>query len=678
MSEHPHDPTEALQGRPSGTITLAELDSLFGLTVRAMNVCLVNNLTSLEAIARAQRSFRGLAALKNCGKKTVMELEDLLAAATRRMGPLLPVLPSSGVVSSLGMEPVDRAGMLAMIEGRLPLLSVRARNALSNFLEEDTPEAILDGILLSGFDLRKLRNVGSKTIAELREFGRSVFEQRPAPGVVGVPETTATTVFLALKNHFDREEIQLIRQFILQDDPSLPSILELVKLIVDVWSKRAGTRWSSISAYVQSTAGYGALARAGGHSGLTRERMRQLFLKWDREFEARFAFLNDLPGPFKPEPAMPHGRATILTRDIADGINARLGSDWGQPFIARILVLASNKNYRVVSWRELWMPGKKARDFDSQSPVLIRSDSVAAVIAMAQHFRSVLAGTRTTDSVHRFEAIALPLGVEWNEELTNAMRPLLVACEPGIRFDGDLIHLPPNKRRRREELIAEVLEELKTPTHVTVLVERLQAIDPNREWTTEYVRSTIVRFKDRFISLSRTSTYGLRKWEDDREGIKGGTIRSMVEHLLREAETPLHVDHLAEHIRRFRPTTSASSIRLNLQLDTDPRFTFIHGGFIGLRDRNYERMPEPLKRVPGSLMRGSVMRKFIGQPLVRFIEHLSANCDAHPDQVERTIRSAIDEGRLVVNEVGCITAVAAIGPLVDGSLSPNGELPLDW
>ena len=171
--------------------------------------------------------------------------------------------------------------------------------------------------------IRDRRNVGSKTIAELREFGRSVFEQRPAPAAVGVTETPETAVFLALKDRFDREEIALIRHAILQEGRFLPSVLELVKLVVDLWSKRPDTGWSSIEAFTRYTYERGDVARVAVHIGLARERMRKMIARWDQEFEAHFTFLDHLPGPFKPEPAMPHGCATVSYTHLGAGLDHR-------------------------------------------------------------------------------------------------------------------------------------------------------------------------------------------------------------------------------------------------------------------------------------------------------------------------------------------------------------------
>lgn len=671
------EPTPPSSGRSRSTITLAELDSLFGLSVRARNVCRVNELDTLAALVSANEGG-GFQKLRSCGKKTVIELEDLLTKAAGHFR----LLPDEATIFDAGTRSIedrmDRDGMLASIEQRFPSLSARSRNALENLLGEATPEAILDQILLPGYDLLKVRNLGIKSLMELQAFSGAIIGQRTPVGIGGIPEADSTKLFLALKNDLTRQEIHRLRNHVLLDSSGRIRILELIKGVVEVWSERKGSQWRSITLFAERTHHGGEASRAAERLGVSSARIRQLFLKWDTDLEVRLSFIKDIPISFLLEPFTPTGPVVIISRELGEAINAHSGMSWSQPFWARILALVSNGAYEPVSWRELGMGSTSARMLDGDAPLLIRSGSSATVLPVARESYARTNQPRTSETVHELSIIARSLGLSWSGELEEALHPLLRCLEPSVRFDGDRFILPPDRRKRREELVAEVLEELDTPTHVSVVVDRLRMIDPARDWNEGSVRSVVLRFKDRFISFGRTSTYGLRKWEQERPEVRGGTIRSMVEELLRQSGTPLHVDQLADAIRAFRPTTSAGSIKLNLQLASGKPFRFYPGGYVGLADKAYEHLPEPLKRVPGSLMRQVVLRKFIGRPLAQFSEWIASSCEASAEQIERTIQAAITDGRLLVDEAGVIVGVSGTDTSEEDRGTANGELPLPW
>lgn len=677
MSDEPKVSEEASDSSTS-VITLDELDSLFNLSVRARNVCRDNDLITLAAIAQFQTDHGGFTRLRQCGKTTAIELEDMLVLAEQHFGAAVYEASIRPEDDQTTKGPQEREWLLMDIEQRYPLLSVRARNALRMYLGVDNAGAILDKILHPKFDLRKVRNIGRKTARELEEFRWGITNRQTQLTAGGTAESSAIQLYRSLKNDFSTEESLRIRSASLLNDADQVLVLLLIKGVVDAWGQRTGSQWNSIQAFAQRIAGPGANGRAAEQQQLTSERMRQLFVKWDAKLETRLAFLNDLPQPLTTEPFIPEGPVVIISENTAAMINGYLDVAWARPFIARILARVYSEKYTLVSWDSLGVPRKMALPLDSAHPLLIRPGVVEMVLPFTRHIYSILSEPRSSGSTVVLSELAHAGGVEWSAVLAEAIPPLIACLEPRGRWDGDHLHLPPNKRKRREELIADVLQELNVPSHVNDLVERLRAIDPEREWKPEHVRSTVIRFKDRFISFSRTSTYGLRKWEQEQAGVKGGTIRSMAEDLLRSTEVPLHVDQLVEAIKPFRPTTSAGSIRLNLQMDSDQRFTFLTGGFVGLHGKHYAHTPVSIEHVPGSLMRASVMQNFIGKQLNTFKVHLANRCEASADRIERTVQAAITEGRLVVNKAGVIVSVSGTTLSADDLEQTNGELPLEW
>ncbi len=66
-----------------------------------------------------------------------------------------------------------------------------------------------------------------------------------------------------------------------------------------------------------------------------------------------------------------------------------------------------------------------------------------------------------------------------------------------------------------------------------------------------------------------------------------GSVREIVERLLKDAEKPLHVSEIIDYFKTFRPI-SERSLRTNLRVSENIHFTFFNCGFIGLKNKNYD------------------------------------------------------------------------------------------
>ena len=89
------------------------------------------------------------------------------------------------------------------------------------------------------------------------------------------------------------------------------------------------------------------------------------------------------------------------------------------------------------------------------------------------------------------------------------------------------------------------------------------------------------------ISYFGRSTFGLKEWENDNEGIKGGTIKEKVIELLLAAQKPLHISEISHEVNKCR-NTNETSILTNLKIDKNNKFSFYPNQFVGLVDMDYE------------------------------------------------------------------------------------------
>ena len=100
------------------------------------------------------------------------------------------------------------------------------------------------------------------------------------------------------------------------------------------------------------------------------------------------------------------------------------------------------------------------------------------------------------------------------------------------------------------------------------------------------IRSYLTR-KNGFVPIGRSSNFGLKKWEGQLEGFKGGTIRSIVAEYLDSKLTPIHISKITKYVKKYRETTSKKSILSSLKSDPSNIFIFFKDSHVGVIEKNY-------------------------------------------------------------------------------------------
>ena len=131
----------------------------------------------------------------------------------------------------------------------------------------------------------------------------------------------------------------------------------------------------------------------------------------------------------------------------------------------------------------------------------------------------------------------------------------------------------------------EALEALGEPSKVSDICKKVIEIYPDYNTDESSIRAAMQR-KRGFISFGRTSTYGLKEWEEEKD-IRGGTIRDITEEFLISQSEPKHINAITEYVNRYRETT-AKNIYANLKMEENNRFVFFSGMIIGLKSKNYK------------------------------------------------------------------------------------------
>lgn len=156
------------------------------------------------------------------------------------------------------------------------------------------------------------------------------------------------------------------------------------------------------------------------------------------------------------------------------------------------------------------------------------------------------------------------------------------------------------------EFAIEALEKLGVPSNIEEIYKLIKKDFPKITKSIEALRTSLQRTPD-VIYFGRSSTYGLKKWEKEKEGIKGGTIKYIILDYLENKNYPVHILELLNEVHRYREPTNAKNIITNLKLDPQNQFIIFNQSFVGLSTKSYNTK---LSNLP----------KFLGKTITHYIK----------------------------------------------------------
>jgi hypothetical protein len=174
-------------------------------------------------------------------------------------------------------------------------------------------------------------------------------------------------------------------------------------------------------------------------------------------------------------------------------------------------------------------------------------------------------------------------------EVLSGFEPYLKAfrkiseVEYNFKWKRNILYINRNTPKAKHEILIDILEENQAPMHINEIFSKLKIVDPMLFPNIISIRSIVIKHNE-FITFGRSSTYGLRIWQEKKDDLMGGTIRSIAEAFLSTSAEPIHIDKLVEHILRYRGTNTKSVIsNLKAINKAESPFIFFKNGFIGLK-----------------------------------------------------------------------------------------------
>lgn len=546
-------------------------------------------------------------ALKNCGSKTVAEIQEIQSS-------LNPTLEESIADEQNFVPralPANIDDLLPLVMSRLEDLSVRAKNAFIFFLEDHQNSLTRAYATFTNpkFNPVKMKNIGKGTVGEIKGLLNDIrifLESLQDENAV----KEAVTKFYA--NTLDDLHIPADAQNEIHELENSLGHFPLFTALKSYFEELEGEERTIIDGLFIIHEGQVPRDKndVATELSLSPERVRQKRNKLVDKLGEYFAsyrtlgFVNECPYIYQ-------------MRRINEEINAEEGTDFNLNFINWVLASVFD---------EVTLLGDVAKTITGYYDKNYFLCLVPANLCQYMDFNDFLEDVESRlaekrineERVNLQNLINAHLKTQYCEDempaIETACRSILYLHYP-VDVDFGQVIFKPNARKNNPIVIEEIIRAAGHPLTLEEIYEEFIYQYPERYTEMTTLRGSINN-NSNIIPIGHTSTYSLIEWD----GQNGGSIRGLVADYLHGLEPSIApMSEITKHVCQFRPTTTEYSILTNLSLDKSVSFAFFFREgirYIGLSQYSY---PIEFFRYSGDAHNASAMS--IGYPkLVSFIK----------------------------------------------------------
>ncbi len=579
-------------------MTLNQLSYLEEISVRSLNVCEDNGLLDLASMISYYQENKTFTNLKNCGRKSDEELTVICLKYIDKGNVEYSELVNKEnkiiiLISSLTRTQIEVIN--SFIETNSILLSKRSKNAITSFLNGNLKiHNICDKILaIERFNIQEIKNVGEKSVLELKHFIESIIEFIEKVAIVKNEND-----LIILKNSFFIEKtfsINTIPYEILETQ----SIFRLVDFLISndaIYEKKENAVFrKGLKIYnnqVEST-----LEEISLDIDVSKERARQLRVKCLEDLFVNFQFVKQMEDNLYKKYNIDQNQNIIFVDDVLNKlINDTNNTNFSKEFNSIIIYSFISDNYDLVgelddvlvpryfnskerhNWENFYLVKKNISyllNFNSFVDDIRRRMDARINKSYNFNFNSYLFSFLDTINLNEINNVS-------------KVAENILFYEFGISINANhTILFNRNSQKKSYEYAFEALKIIGIPSKVNDITKKIKELYPFYETDSAKVRVSMKR-KYGFVPIGRQSVFGLKEWEFELMNFKGGTIREIVKDYLTKNSTPQKIRDISNYVLKFRPGSSENSIISNIKLDESKIFVFFKDSFIGLSSKIYD------------------------------------------------------------------------------------------
>lgn len=581
-------------------MTIDEIYKKEEISVRSYHICKYNDLHSVSDLKEYYCKNKSFEKLRNCGKKLN---EELIYICNKYQGDYirnrqLKIKEENALKSIVSnLTRVQREVINNTILVNTNSLSVRSKNAILLYLKNNLKvKNYTEQILLSkSFDIQNIKNIGAKCIPELEVYISIIKDF-----IFEVNQIKDEKYLIALKN---RLLIQQTFDIILVPSEVLES--ESIFLLTDfLFNQNAFFNESQMVIIKKCLKIYKdqkelTLDEVAKQVNLSRERVRQIRKVCLEELfsTSKFLFISNFNDDLFQNYSIDTESSYIkINEDVLEQINSFSSTHFSKEFTTYILYIYLVDRFDIIgNYEDILLPKYfNSSNRHNWNNFYLVDKELASEIDFTALANDI--STRINDRIE--ESYSFHFKSYLSKFLTNKnidiLDLLFPVCERVINDEFDIyldldenLNFKRNTSRQAYEYAYEALERLGKPSKVKDIFKKVIELHPSYDTEEAKIRVSMKR-KNGFIPIGRKSVFGLKKWEDELENFKGGTIRDIVEEYLMQFSTPKHISDITKYVLKYRPKSNQHSISQNLKLDESDLYIFFKGSYIGLTSKKYE------------------------------------------------------------------------------------------
>lgn len=579
-------------------MTIDEIYKKEEISVRSYNVCKYNELHSVSDLKSYYHKNKSFERLRNCGRKSNEELIEICnkypdGYVENKEIEVKKENPLKSIISNLTR--VQREVINSFIFVNTNSLSVRSKNAISLHLKNNLKvKNFTERVLLSeSFNVQDIKNVGAKCVPEIEVYISIIKDF-----IFEVNQTRDEKYLIALKNKFLIQrtfDLPFVPNEILESE----SIFQLTDFLLNqnAFFDRNQTIIVEKALKLFNNQKEFTLDEIAEQVNLSRERVRQIRKSCLDDLFNKLLFVSNFNDDlFQKYSIDIESMYFDINADILEKINTSNNTNFSREFITYILsAYLKDKFILVGNYEDVLQPKYfNSRNRHNWNNFYLVEKEIAGEIDFTSLTNDI--SIRISDRIE--ESYSFNFKSYLSKFLTNnnidILDLLFPVCEKIINEEFEIyldleecINFKRNTNRQAYEYAYEALEQLGKPSKVKHILEKVIELHPNYETEEAKIRVAMKR-KDGFVPIGRKSVFGLKKWENELENFKGGTIRDIVEEFLMQFSEPKHISDITEHVLKYRPKSNQYSILQNLKLDESGSYVFFKGSHIGLTSKKYE------------------------------------------------------------------------------------------
>ncbi|GAB1450016.1 hypothetical protein MASR2M47_00720 [Draconibacterium sp.] len=602
-SESAHENSEEILGS-----TIFQLAKKENISIRSQNVCEGNGLINLGLILEYYFKNGDFKKLRNCGFNSNSELIAVCSKYSKYKEynnsiiqiPKIEKQANPLIIKIDNLTTKQKAVLNNIIYSKFNQLSVRSKNALSLLLQDSiTVRAIKEEFFeIEDYDFKKIKNVGELTEKEIETFTNEVKELIELVSLFEDNEILREyfNSYLIKNYQISHDTINKIGR---DYDFSLGyPIFKTIYHLVDgnyLFDEKEKTIFFGLLNFFNGSKPPLIKDFKSGLK-LTRERFRQIRNKTLKKIP------NIIYGLFSLELNYDNLNTYQLSLDdeflyLSDEdileINRNENVNFNSQFIVYIFSILLKNTHDLIGDTENVFFNKSTNNQHNWNNFYLVQKDFTWIFDFDKLIQDVyvrLSSKIEEDYKFYFQSYLLNFQ---NENCVSKLDTITTICETLLFSEFELtidleenIVFKKNTFKQVYEYAYEALEKLGVPSKVDAICKKVRELYPDYKTDEDSIRASMQR-KTGFVPFGRTSVYGLKVWEEEKD-IRGGTIRDIAEEFLMKHSEPKHIDEITDFVNKYRDT-NAKNIYANLSMEENNRFIFFKGLMVGLKSIKYER-----------------------------------------------------------------------------------------